>query len=160
MVGLFIRRKSYEDSNPPHLFEANGVDRRRKRSAGHFPATSGFCDGRRISGADTRESEAAAIAAIAQQYMTKYNAPGLSVAIARHGQFVYQKGFGYADKAAGERVTPASLFRIASVSKPITSVAIFCLIEQGRLGLDDLIFGAQGLFKFDYGKDYPRLSTR
>ena len=101
------------------------------------------------------EREAAAIAAIAQQYMTKYNAPGLSVAVARHGQFVYQQGFGYADKAAGERVTPASLFRIASVTKPVTSAAIFSLIEQGRLGLDDLIFGAPGLLKFDYGKDYP-----
>ena len=101
------------------------------------------------------EREAAAIAAIAQEYMAKYNAPGLSVAVARHGQFVYQKGFGYADKAAGEQVTPSSLFRIASVTKPITSVAMFSLIEQGRLGLDDLIFGAQGLLKFDYGQDYP-----
>jgi CubicO group peptidase (beta-lactamase class C family) len=106
------------------------------------------------------ESEAAAMAAIAQQYMTKYNAPGLSVAVARHGQFVYQKGFGYADKAAGERVTPVSLFRIASVTKPITSVAIFSLIEQGRLGLDDLIFGAPGLLKFDYGKDYPEVVNK
>ncbi|MGA3180274.1 MAG: serine hydrolase domain-containing protein [Verrucomicrobiota bacterium] len=101
------------------------------------------------------ETEAAAIAAIAQQCMTKYNAPGLSVAVARRGQLVYQQGFGYADKAAGERVTPSSLFRIASVTKPITSVAIFSLIEQGRLGLEDLIFGAQGLLKFDYGQDYP-----
>jgi CubicO group peptidase (beta-lactamase class C family) len=47
------------------------------------------------------------------------------------------------------------LFRIASVTKPVTSVATFSLIEQGRLGLDDLIFGAQGLLKFDYGQDYP-----
>jgi CubicO group peptidase (beta-lactamase class C family) len=101
------------------------------------------------------ESEAAAIAGIAQEVMQKHNAPGLSVAIARHGQFVYQRGFGYADKAAGERVTPASLFRIASVSKPITSVTIFSLVEKGRLKLDDLIFGAQGLLKFDYGKSYP-----
>jgi CubicO group peptidase (beta-lactamase class C family) len=106
------------------------------------------------------ESEAVAMAAIAQQYMKKYNAPGLSVAVARHGQFVYQKGFGYADKAAGEEVTPASLFRIASVTKPVTSTAIFTLIEQGRLGLDDLIFGAPGLLKFDYGKDYPEVVNK
>src|SRR5580704_8705612 len=87
------------------------------------------------------ESEAVALDGIARQSMEQANAPGLSVAIARYGQFVYQKGFGYADKDAGERVTPSSLFRIASVSKPITSVAVFSLIEQGRLGLDDLIFG-------------------
>jgi CubicO group peptidase (beta-lactamase class C family) len=101
------------------------------------------------------EGEAAAIAEIAGQTMQKSNVPGLSVAVARHGQFVYQQGFGYADKSASERVTPASLFRIASVSKPITSVAIFSLIEQGRLALDDLIFGAEGRLKFKYGKSYP-----
>jgi CubicO group peptidase (beta-lactamase class C family) len=76
------------------------------------------------------------------------------VAIARHGQFVYQQGFGYADKASREQVTPSHVFRIASVTKPITSVAIFSLIEQGRLRLNDPIFGSQGLLQFDYGKSY------
>jgi hypothetical protein len=37
------------------------------------------------------------------------------------------------DKHTGEKVTPTHLFRIASVSKPITSVAIFLLLEQNRL---------------------------
>src|ERR1700677_2774366 len=67
------------------------------------------------------DSEAAAIADIAQQLMDQYHAPGLSVAIGRHGQFVYQQGFGLADKESGDRVTPASRFRIASLTKPITS---------------------------------------
>ncbi|MEI8291116.1 MAG: serine hydrolase domain-containing protein [Verrucomicrobiota bacterium] len=101
------------------------------------------------------EREAAAIAVIAQKNMEQGKAPGLSVAIARKGQFVYQRGFGDADKATGERVAPASLFRIASLSKPITSVAIFTLIEQGRLNLDALVFGEQGILKFDYGESYP-----
>jgi CubicO group peptidase (beta-lactamase class C family) len=101
------------------------------------------------------EAEAAAIAELARQTMEQHNAPGLSVAVARHGQFVYQRGFGVADKSTKERVTPASLFRIASISKPITSVAIFTLIEQGRLKLDDLIFGADGILKFDYLEKYP-----
>src|ERR1700730_15576734 len=89
--------------------------------------------------------------------MEQYHAPGLSVAIARHGQFVCQRGFGYADKSNGERVTTGSLFRIASVTKPITSAAIFTLIEQGHLNLDDLIFGAHGLLKDDFGGNYPDL---
>ncbi len=101
------------------------------------------------------EAEAAAIAEIARQTMEQHNAPGLSVAVARHGQFVYQRGFGFADKSTGERVTPSSLFRIASISKPITSVAIFNLIEQGRLKLDDLVFGTDGILKFDYLEKYP-----
>lgn len=106
------------------------------------------------------EPENAAINEIAREVMEKYHAPGLSVAVARHGQFVLQRGFGLADKAADERVTTSNLFRIASVSKPITSVAIFTLIEQGRLHLDDLIFGANAVLGFDYGKEYPERVTK
>ena len=108
-------------------------------------------------------AEESAIADIARETMEKSNVPGLSVAVARHGQFVYQQGFGVANKKTGERVTPSHLFRIASVSKPITSVAIFTLIEQGRLALDDLIFGEKGILKFDYvdfGGSYPDPVTR
>jgi CubicO group peptidase (beta-lactamase class C family) len=97
-------------------------------------------------------AESAAMAEIARQFMDRFQVPGLSVTIARHGQVVYQEGFGLADKTLGERVTPAHLFRIASISKPITAVAIYSLIEQGRLKLDDLVFGPGGLLESDYGK--------
>ncbi len=108
-------------------------------------------------------SQAAAIAAIAQEAMLKFSAPGLSLAIARHGVMVYQQGFGYANKATQAPVTPASLFRIASISKPITSAAIFTLIEQGRLRLQDLVFGADGILQSDYadaGGKYPERVTK
>ena len=101
------------------------------------------------------EAELRAIADVAKGFMEKHRVPGLSVAIARHGQFVYEDGFGYADETAGQRVTPAHLFRIASVTKPITSVALFTLIEQGRLSLEDRVFGAGGVLGFDYGRSYP-----
>ena len=100
------------------------------------------------------------MADIAQQFMDKHDLPGLSVSIARRGQFVYRAGFGYADKAAGQAVDPSHLFRIASVTKPITSVALFTLIEQGRLKLDDRVFGADGVLRFDYGHDYPERVSR
>ncbi len=106
------------------------------------------------------ESEEAAIAKIAREVMEQHHAPGLSVAFARHGQFVYQRGFGLADKASDERVTTSNLFRIASVSKPITSVTIFSLIQEGRLRLNDFIFGADGVLKFDYGREYPERVTQ
>lgn len=98
--------------------------------------------------------ELAEMAGIARQFMKVYGSPGLSVAIARHGSLVYREAFGYADET-GEQVTPDHLFRIASVTKSITSATIFSLIEQGRLGLDDAVFGPQGRLGFDYGKDYP-----
>ena len=102
------------------------------------------------------DGELAAMDDIAGKFMEEYHVPGMSVAIARHGRIVYRKGFGFADKDAGEKVTSEHLFRIASVSKPITAVAIFSLIEQGRLKLDDLAFGANGVLQFDYGKSYPK----
>src|SRR5260370_6756412 len=51
------------------------------------------------------ESQLARMDEIANRFMLKYKVPGLSVAIARHGQFVYRKGFGLADVASGEKVT-------------------------------------------------------
>jgi CubicO group peptidase (beta-lactamase class C family) len=100
------------------------------------------------------ESQLARMDEIANRFMTKYQVPGLSVAIARHGQFVYRKGFGLADVASGEKVTPDHMFRIASVSKPITSVAIFTLIEKGRLKLSDRIFGRDAVLGTDFGSSY------
>ena len=102
------------------------------------------------TGAELRQ-----IAEIAQQFMAEHKIPGLSVAIARRGQLVYQAGFGYADKDAGQAVNPTHLFRIASVTKPVTSVALFMLIEQGRLRLDDRVFGPGAVLGLDYGDDYP-----
>lgn len=96
-----------------------------------------------------------AMAAVARRFMDRYTVPGLSVVIARHGQFVYSEGFGFADQSTGERMTPSHLFRIASVSKPITAVAAYCLVEQGRLGLDEPVFGGDGVLGLDYGGVYP-----
>lgn len=94
--------------------------------------------------------EREALADIAKQFLDQYKAPGLSVAIARHGKIVYAQGFGVADKKTSEPVTPSHLFRICSVTKPMTSVAIYTLIEQGKLKLDDLVFGPRKLL----GKDF------
>lgn len=100
-------------------------------------------------------AEKAAMTAIVNAFMAKFNIPGLSVAIARHGRFVYQAGFGVADRQTREMVTPESLFRIASVSKPITAVGILILMEKGQLDLNSKVFGADGIFGFDYGRDLP-----
>jgi CubicO group peptidase (beta-lactamase class C family) len=101
------------------------------------------------------DAELEAITEIVSHFMDKYHVPGLSLAIARQGQMVHRQGFGYADEEAAQRVTPEHLFRIASVSKPITSVALFTLIEQGRLKLADHVFGAGGVLGCDYAETYP-----
>ena len=68
--------------------------------------------------------------------MAANNIPGLSVAVSIEGQVVWSEGFGYANIETGTPVTPATKFRIGSVSKPLTSVAMGILIDEGRLDLD------------------------
>jgi N-acyl-D-amino-acid deacylase len=65
--------------------------------------------------------------------------PGGQLAMARDGEIVYSRGFGYADRDEKTPVERDSLFRIASVSKPITAVAILRLVQQQKLKLTDRI---------------------
>lgn len=97
-------------------------------------------------------AERAAMADLARSFMQLYGVPGLSVAIGRGGVLVYQDAFGFADRERSEALNPAHRFRIASVSKTITSVAIFSLIEQGRLRLTDKVFGPGAILGTDYGR--------
>jgi CubicO group peptidase (beta-lactamase class C family) len=102
------------------------------------------------AGEEISADERKAMAAAAEGFRKDFKVPGLSVAIARAGRLVYAEGFGTADQ--GVAVRPSHLFRIASVSKPITSVAIFSLIEQGRLKLSDKVFGVDGVLQGQYGR--------
>ena len=91
------------------------------------------------------------MAGVAAAFMVAHSVPGLSVAVARQGEVVYERAFGFADRDAHEKVTPAHLFRIASVSKPITSVTLFRLIEEKRLTLEEVVFGPRGVLGKDLG---------
>lgn len=73
------------------------------------------------------------------EFMEEHRVPGISVAVTNGGKVVFARGYGYADVAAGEQVQPASLFRIASISKPLTAVAILQLVEQKKLELDSKV---------------------
>ncbi|MCP3694044.1 MAG: beta-lactamase family protein, partial [Planctomycetaceae bacterium] len=69
-----------------------------------------------------------------------HQVPGASLAVTRAGKLVYARGFGYADLAKKQPVQPGSQFRVASLSKPITAVAILQLVDQGKLKLTDHVF--------------------
>jgi len=62
--------------------------------------------------------------------------PGLGIAVAVDGQMVYSEGFGYADLEERVPVWPTTKFRIGSVSKPLTAVALVQLVDQGKIDLD------------------------
>lgn len=67
--------------------------------------------------------------------MLAWNVAGGSVAVAKDGRILYARGFGIADEH-GTAVMPDSMFRIASVSKIITAMAVLKLREEGTLRLD------------------------
>jgi CubicO group peptidase (beta-lactamase class C family) len=69
--------------------------------------------------------------------MAALNIPGLSVAVFDSGQIVWTRSYGVADVNTGEKVDSSTLFQAASISKPVTSVGMFRLVEQGRLSLDE-----------------------
>lgn len=78
-----------------------------------------------------------------QQYshfITRWQIPGSSVAIIQNGQFILAKGYGYANLATHQPMTPDSVFRVGSVSKAITAVTIFKLIQEGKLSLNSRVY--------------------
>lgn len=80
-------------------------------------------------------------------YMKKYDVPALSLAISKNKKLLYAAAFGYADKDKGEPASPISRFRIASVSKPITRVAIATL---NNTSLGDKVFGPNSILGGQY----------
>ncbi|MGG0756986.1 serine hydrolase [Brevibacillus laterosporus] len=85
-------------------------------------------------------------------FMNNHRIPGVSLALTYQERLVFAQGFGLANQATNEPVRTNHLFRIASVSKPITSVAVFKLIEAGRLNLGDRVFGPNAILGTTYGK--------
>lgn len=82
------------------------------------------------------EPQVAAIEQAVAEMLSASGAPGLTVAVALDGKVSYARGFGFADV---ENQVPASadtVYRLASISKPITAVAALQLAEAGRLDLD------------------------
>ena len=69
--------------------------------------------------------------------LTDNNIPGATVAVARDGVIVFERGFGYSDLEQQTPMAANTSMRIASISKPITAVAVLLLAEDGKLKLDD-----------------------
>ena len=72
-------------------------------------------------------------------FMASVNAPGLSLAIGLDGQLRFENGYGFADIENDVPGKATTVYRLASVSKPITAVATMQLVERRRLGLDDTV---------------------
>lgn len=66
-------------------------------------------------------------------------APGCQVLIAKKGQIIYEKGFGTASVELNAPIKPEMVFRIGSITKQFTAVAILQLVEKGQITLTDSI---------------------
>ena len=135
------------------------LDRRRFVMRGMAATLTAVLGNTSTGHAQRREAEPEFIAAferaeierLAKRFIARYEVPGLGIAFARDGRILHEDAFGVADPIERTPLTPAYRFRIASISKQITSVTIFTLIEAGRLRLDDRVFGADGVLGNDYG---------
>lgn len=72
--------------------------------------------------------------------MTKYSIPGAQFAMSRQGKLILAHGYGTLDPGGQDPVQPDSMFRLASLSKQLTAVAILRLWDQGKLDLDRSAF--------------------
>ena len=84
------------------------------------------------------------------EFMNKHAVPGVSFSVMRHEKVVYSTGYGYAVSESRTKTTPDHLFRLASISKQFTTLCIMVLYERGELGLDDQVFGENGILKNEF----------
>ncbi len=89
-----------------------------------------------------------------EHFLKRNHLAGASLSIAKDGKLVFTKGYGYADKERSIEVQPYNLFRIASVSKLITAVAVMKLVENEKLTLESKVFGPYGILNDSIYLDY------
>ncbi len=106
------------------------------RTAAHVTTyqPSTFSDANRLK---TIEAAFPIIEKMYRERAEKYHYPGLAFGIVLDGKLVYSGGMGYTNVAKKTPATTKSLFRIASMSKSITAMAILKLRDEGKLRLDD-----------------------
>lgn len=107
-----------------------------------------------IARADSADDKREPIEELVSDFMEAQHIPASSLAFARPNALLLRQAWGVIEWG-GDAATTDHLFRIASVSKPITAVAIFALIERGYLKLDNTVFGDGSLLKGEFGADLP-----
>jgi N-acyl-D-amino-acid deacylase len=133
-------------SSAPGVVAVDAAGRATALAAGQatITASDGDRDGRAyftvVHGGGHRVPGLSAFDSIIPQVMARWGIPGGSIAVARDGRLVLARSYGLADTVGRVAPDPTTRFRIASVSKPVTAVAIMRLVEQNRLALDARAF--------------------
>jgi len=90
---------------------------------------------------------------IVNSFLHKWSIAGASVAVSKNGKLIFARGFGFSDTAAGIQSQPFNQYRIASISKLVTAIAVMKLHEEGKLSLADKVFGPDGILNDPYFSD-------
>lgn len=93
---------------------------------------------------------------VGTQLTTNHKVVGACIAVWRNGKPLHECGYGYADRESKKPATADTLFRLASVSKPITAIAALHLVEQGKIKLD----ADARKWIPEYPEDRPRITLR
>jgi CubicO group peptidase (beta-lactamase class C family) len=79
----------------------------------------------------------AEVVSSARERVTKGELPSLAIAVAQHGSIVCEQAFGFANREQQIPATPTTVYAAGSVAKALTSAAVFMLVDQGKIRLDD-----------------------
>jgi CubicO group peptidase (beta-lactamase class C family) len=109
-------------------------------SAGNVEELLAQATSEKIEATGRADSRLESFDRLMRRFLKEHELPGAALAVARNDRLIYQRGYGYADVTSKELVQPESLFRIASISKPITAVAILQLVQRGKLKLVAPVF--------------------
>lgn len=93
--------------------------------------------GMALPGLDSFDTEMTAL-------LERWKIPGGSLAVALQGRILLARGYGFADRDTKTPAQPTTRYRLGSLAKPLTAVAVLQLVEQGRLGLDDKLLPLLG----------------
>ncbi|MGL5682349.1 MAG: serine hydrolase domain-containing protein [Marinifilaceae bacterium] len=89
-----------------------------------------------------------------ERFMREWSIKGASFALMKDDKLIYSKGYGFADEEQQEPMDVMHIFRIASVSKLITAVAVMKLVEEKQISLSDYVFGDNGILNDPEYLDY------
>jgi CubicO group peptidase (beta-lactamase class C family) len=124
--------------NPGAVDKSNRVTD--KLIPGNVRLTNSISEGKEFAGAEKTVTS----------FMRRWSIAGASVAVSKDGKLVYARGFGFADTLLHEETQPYNKFRIASISKLITAVAVMKLVDEGKLSLSDKVFGPAGIINDEF----------
>jgi len=103
----------------------------------------------------TEKKELSALDSFMQYYMKTYDLRGGQLAVARNGKILYTRGYTWAP-ASVPKVQPDNLFRIASLTKVITGLMIYKLVEEGKLSLTTKVQDILNLANHPNGRPLPK----